>query len=382
MVPTFWPDRRLRRRAHRAAISLILGLLLIRTVRDHHDAITRESPVDFSLLHERSQQALSQPEKPVRYSNGSHIDDRYEYERTLQAGQQGSVFLYKDTLSAPPKLVIVKTISAKARNQLPPQLLATFGNITSTWPSEIDATLFVPTTSHQSVNPYVPVHDYFVLQTGAGDSQDWSWALVTPYISGGTLDDLAQELRSIGRTAQIDEDYRSTFYNLLCDLQDLHSQGFCHDDVKPRNIFIDTPKSWLLGDLGNTRETNHPWHNTNLWRRNNRWSNCSLEDTRRALKSYLTFLREASHDRKQFDLDFLDSRTEWAQMYWSFVWSPSAWSSAFARDPKWHAEDYDEDTVSARASWYSTIGSTSLKAVAVQQELACMRIWWRLWLTF
>ena len=383
MVFTIWRERRLRKQAHRIALCLVLGLLFIRTIRDQLDAIARESPVDFSPLHERADTYLQQPEKAVRHFNGSHIDERYHLQRTLKAGGQGSVYLYHDAFSAPTKLVIVKTISAVARNKLPPQLLHTFGNFTSTWPSEIDASLSVTAASQEEAPPYVPVHDYFILEDSSPSAKDWTWALVTPFISAGTIHDLAKELRSIGRTEHIDKTYRSTFYKLLIDLQELHRRQFCHDDIKPKNIFVESSTRWLLGDLGNTRQVDHAWHGTRLWKRRNQWSDCQLNDIRRALKSYLFFLRDASHDREQFDTDFLDGSTDWARMYWSFVQSPSAWSATFAVEGAPVNETWSEGSsrTDGPPRWYTNSVDSSLRAVAVKQELLCTSLWWKLWFT-
>lgn len=384
IIAAAWPHRQFRRQAQIIALVLLLGILAVRTLRDQLDAVTRESPVDFSSLHERHKRSPRSPEKAVRRLNGSYIDDRYVFKSTLKAGGQGSVYLYEDALSIPPKLVIVKTISAVARNELPLRLLPAFQNTTTKWPSEVDASLSVAASTVDGDSPFVPVHDYFILEDcNCAVECEWAWALVTPFITGGTLTDLAKDIRGSDSTELVHETYRPTFTRLLDDLHSLHNRGFCHDDVKPQNIFIESPQRWLLGDLGNTREITHPWHGTHLWQRRNQWSDCQLNDIRRALKSYIFFLRQASIDREQFDWDFLNANNDWSKMYWSFMQDPTIHSPSLTYDRSHSNKNSDVglpiDGSSRR--WYTTCLDKSLRAIAVKQELLCTSLWWKLWLT-
>ncbi|EME88604.1 uncharacterized protein MYCFIDRAFT_209856 [Pseudocercospora fijiensis CIRAD86] len=95
---------------------------------------------------------------------------------------------------------------------------------------------------------------------------------------------------------------------------------------------------WLLGDLGNLRHVGHQWHTTRSWLRQNQWADCRLNDIRRALKSYLWFLRTASADTSTFDRAFWSRSEGWAERYWDFVNSASGFSagpnqkSAFGSD--------------------------------------------------
>ena len=309
----------------RAILLLLLCVYLFGRIRDSHDGVVRESPIDFSSLRERTNLASWLPHQPVRGYNGTHIDERYRKlsSRALDSGKQGTVQIYVDTAAEMNISVVVKTISAPSRNGIPVTLLPAFRNFTDRWPSELEAALALGPRTSKGQYAFVPVHDYFILRDLTSTTGRWSWALVTELIAGGTIEDLAGRVHSnTSSTAdQVDLMFRSSLDRLLANLRWLHNDGYCHDDVKLGNIFARGPGQWLLGDLGNTRDVQHAWHTTRLWKRRNKWyvPSCQADDVRRALKAYMNFLRLACCDRAQFDWELRAGNAAWSKLYWSFV---------------------------------------------------------------
>lgn len=224
----------------------------------------------------------------------------------------------------------------------------------SSWPSEIEAGLALGPRTSKGEYAFVPVHDYFILQDLTSPAQEWSWAIVTELVAGGTLANLADRVRSeTPRSAdQVDMIYRTAFNRLLANLRWLHNDGYCHDDVKPANIYIRSPQQWLLGDLGNTRDAEHAWHSTRLWRRNNKESvpTCTENDMRRALKAYMIFLRSASRDQAQFDWEFRTGTTPWSKLYWDAMDSSLSADDTIAISTENSPSTSQRDISSYRAS--------------------------------
>ncbi|PPJ61177.1 hypothetical protein CBER1_10293 [Cercospora berteroae] len=305
-----------------------LGFL--RGCRDLHDQAIKQYPTDYSKLQPpvaaftgsaHSVRFSGGIARPQRFVSGSYnedlqtfpnsIDERYAFIKALASGKEGKAALYHDRTDG--STVVVKIFYSISRNRLPPAIVDTFANFTTMWPAEIEASMLLGTRSDSD---FVPVVDYFILQTPSG----WFWALVTPFIARVTLAHLAEDERTSTTNRTIDEIdalYRPTFDAMLNQLQGLHSMGYCHDDVKPDNIFVDHPHRWLLGDLGNVRHTDHPWHSTKSWIRQNQWSDCTVNDLRRAYKSYLWFLRHVGGG--DFDRQFWDGKKDWSRMYWRFM---------------------------------------------------------------
>lgn len=317
----------------------------MRGISDAHDQHVKQYPTDFSILHlgDNDTLALQPPDQPVRYTQGSQIDERYTYLRELGHGQEGSADLYADLESG--DIVVAKTFTTIARNPLPAILAEDFEGVATTWPSEIEAGILL--SSHLS--GFVPVRDYFVLQTeGLGHS----WTMISPFLSNGTLESFAKREGSNSHvsTGLLDEYYRPALDRVLRSLDRLHRLDLCHDDVKPDNFFMKDSLDWLLGDLGNLRHVGHQWHNTRSWVRQNQWRDCRLNDIRRALKSYLWFLRTADVDTSTFDRAFWSKSEGWAEMYWDFVKSASGVSvpdqkSSFGKDEVPLAADTERELV-------------------------------------
>lgn len=306
-----------RRLLKRAVLLLVLILVLSRWIREAHDAHVKESPVDFSNLRARADLTSWLPDVPLRHFNGSHIDDRYRRIRALTDGKEGHVQLYVDTLRGSNVSVVVKTISTPSRNELPSTLHSAFSSITHSWPSEIEATLALGARTIKGRSYVIPVYDYFILEDSTYSPSRWTWSLVTELVAGGTISDLAHQLHSDSMSVkEIDATYHGAFDMLLSGLHSLHEAGYCHDDVKPANIFVNNPQTWLLGDLGNVREAEHGYHRTGDWRRRDQLVDCRENDLRRAAKSYMCFLREASRDKAEFDSLFLSGQESWSKLYW------------------------------------------------------------------
>ena len=162
--------------------------------------------------------------------------------------------------------------------------------------------------------------DYFILQR---NTDEWNWAMVTPYIEGGTLLTLAEATKVHERTQRkLDKIFRPAFNSLLEKLSELHKAGYCHDDIKPDNVFIANTTHWILGDLGNVRHYDHPWHTTGRWQRENQWPDCKRNDVRRVLKTFMVFLREAGADKTEFEHSFYARDQAWSRLYWDYMDTP------------------------------------------------------------
>ncbi|KAK3648350.1 hypothetical protein LTR56_007467 [Elasticomyces elasticus] len=275
-------------------------------------------PTNFTSLYSPTNIQISLPERVSRQDDGQGINDRYVFIKQLGSGCEGSASQYIDLQTG--QLVVVKTFKAASRNPLPVGILADFADITTTWPAEIEAGLLLSQTQLVGEAAIVPVIDYFTLRHNT--SVSWSWAMVTPYTPGGTLVTLASASRQQNRSPQeLDLTFRPAFERILTDLSMLHAAGYCHDDVKPGNIFVQSPTRWLVGDLGNLRQKSHPWHDTHSWTRRLQWADCELNDVGRAVKTYMSFLRAASADVDEFDREFL-AGAGWSRNYWEFMARP------------------------------------------------------------
>lgn len=332
------------------------------------DQLKKAYPTNFSRLYALDS-FLWSPIHPIRYNNGTHIDDRYTYISHLGSGKEGNVSLYGDREGIP---VAVKTFSLSSRNDIPLELAGDFIDLTTAWPTEIEAGILLNSLRNFS---FVPVLDFFILQDPAG----WSWALVSPQVSGGTLISLAGRERaaySPKNATTLDTIYRQSLESLLMALEDLHIVGLCHDDIKPDNIFIDGDEShWMLGDLGNVREVKHAWHKTSSWTRQNQLADCKTNDVKRALKTYLSFMRSASVDSDAFDKQFWMGKTAWSRMYWDFASYPVD-AGRLARLSQML---YPQKDASILVADIGGVGSDESLREATERELTCTTLPRRLW---
>ncbi|KAF2757021.1 hypothetical protein EJ05DRAFT_487017 [Pseudovirgaria hyperparasitica] len=218
------------------------------------------------LDHGRQSLEWTHSDQPIRRYSGDHdldIDGVYIFKRELGYGYEGSARLYesKDT----GEYVVIKTYySNRFRDQLPDSLSDCFLHKITSWPTEIPAGLLmsaiftvVPSPDSQTWS-HVPMLDYFLAHTGSYFSSP-KWHYVTPYIQHGTLVNLSQVAgsRNFVSLASLDQAWRPSFNKLLSTLATLHDAGYCHDDIKPDNVYIANATHWLLGDYGNLREINH-----------------------------------------------------------------------------------------------------------------------------
>jgi serine/threonine protein kinase len=180
-----------------------------------------------------------------------------------------------------------------------------------------------------STQGFLPVGDVFF--ASSSQEQEAQWHLVTPLMKGGTLQTLAKTIArnqtyTVLSIRTLDLRFRPRFDEMLVVLEELHSRGLCHDDLKLDNIFVDESSteengSWLLGDLGNVRETSHPYHFSRIWTHSNKQlPDCRANDALRATKTYLHFLRHAidssRNTRSGFDKAVLEAREPWARLLW------------------------------------------------------------------
>ena len=240
--------------------------------------------------------------------------------RYLGRGAEGTASLYVDEPTG--EVVVVKTYTGIPRNPVPDELAMDFPEhaINKNWQAEIEAGLHFGDWKNGDEKAFVPVKDYFILETGA---EQWQWALVTPFVEDGTLESLAKRTEVHERTPQkLDTIFRNPLERFLMSLRLLHDAGFCHDDIKSDNVFIANATRWLVGDLGNVRHFGHPWHGTRRWKRENQWSDCVFNDIRRTLKTYMTFVRDSCGNQLDFDREFYSSRQAWNSFYWEWMQQP------------------------------------------------------------
>ena len=339
---------------------LVIAILLL-LVRHERDYTLKRSPTSFSSLLDLSQptrgRGLWHAPHPVRWQNGTHIDERYIFMRHLGAGREGSASLYVDVSTG--EVVVVKTYTGVPRNPVPTELAYDFEDYTEMWQVEIEASLHFSEWRNGNETAFVPVRDYFILESGSeANGKKWEWALVTPFVEDGTLETLAKSTQVHERTPQkLDKIFRPVFDKLLESLKLLHDSGFCHDDIKSDNIFIADTKHWLLGDLGNVRQFEHPWHSTRRVKRENQWSNCVLNDVRRLLQTYMTFLREACGNSVDFDREFYREQQAWSKLYWAWMRQPVNISATqdlsqgydSSKDPEAKAESGEIDPTTRRS---------------------------------
>lgn len=358
---------------------------------------------------------------------------RYRYVRRLGRGCEGSTELFEDVRGSG-ELVVVKSWYRRGRNPLPAAIASTFHPYVARWPTEIQATLlwggFEPNGVTKDVSSrsdgdgdrdgsgsgngsgvrwldsgFVPAIDFY-LQVPPPQRLFFGriqprWQLVTPFIPGGTLDGLAPKVgrSEPGRsTSALDAEFRPALHQLLATLDQLHRHGFCHDDVKSDNIFVVDRHRWLLGDLGNVREVNHPYHRTADWVSRNHLSDCRASDLRRMIKSYLRFLRSATaaasivsvpHGQFAFDSAFHARNMSWSRLYWDLDRTPLSVQDvldfSIANPPhNRHDHHYSDDGGLPSARLAVSSRQRQMLAMAVLEKLSfrSQRWQWLKWFWF
>ena len=227
----------------------------------------------------------------------AHFQDRFLANRAiwvkLGEGWEGKTFMYQDSA--------IKTFTP---GQSPFRNCAK-GTANEAWPTEIPASLLLGGTERNATSSqggFLPVRAYFM----AASVSTAEWHLVTPLLKGGSLKELGTRERRLQKNYQdIDAYYRASFERLLHNMQRLHEAGYCHDDIKPDNIFVAKNANWVLGDLGNVRHVSHPYHTSRLWKENRQLEDCRANDVSRAMKSYVRFVRDSATDVHTFNAEFL-----------------------------------------------------------------------------
>ncbi|CAO2649296.1 Nn.00g066810.m01.CDS01 [Neocucurbitaria sp. VM-36] len=268
----------------------------------------------------------------------SHFQDELlmnrEAWKVLGEGWEGKVFTYKD--------LVIKTFTpgrSPFRNCAP-------GMTNKKWPTEIPASLrfggFYQQADANEDNygqnasttndGFLPVKAFF--KASPLPSKPAEWHLVTPFVPGGNLNTFAGKLSTdtIARSFRdVDARYRPAFNRLLASMEGLHDAGYCHDDIKPANIFIRDDSHWVLGDLGNARHISHPYHSSRLWRNNDQLEDCRANDVIRALKSYFKFIQTSLDDDGDFNIALLEGKEPMSRLFWGTLAGATSMSAARLR---------------------------------------------------
>lgn len=227
--------------------------------------------------------------------------------KVLGEGWEGKVFAFEDS--------VIKTFTpgrSPFRNCAPDA---------TKWPTEIPASLqfggSAADEANATKNGFLPVRAHFMASTMPGEPAEWH--LVTPLLKGGNLRSLANNLSSEETPvaySQVDARYRPAFNQLLENLGTLHRAGYCHDDIKPANIFVQDESYWAIGDLGNIREVSHPYHSSRIWKDNDQLEDCRANDVLRALQTYLKFIQSSVADENDFNAALYEGQTPLSRLFW------------------------------------------------------------------
>lgn len=303
-----------------AAILVLVGREAAIRMQSDSDARLKNLPTDLGPLRAATHDALLAPPLPVRYLNGTSIGDRYIFQEEFGGGSEDSASVYVDTSTN--ELVVLKTwvsTLANLRSFIPSGLEVSFNDYTNKWPSEIEANLLLQSWNLNST-AYVPVKDYFVLDSGDGE---WVWAMISPYLEDGNLYTLANTPEIQQHSSQkLDRAFRPAFNSLLQRLSNLHRAGYCHDDIRPDNVLVENSTHWVLGGLGSVRQIDHPWHTSTLWRREKQKRDCRKNDVHGMLKTYVSFLRQAAASDAAFGSSFFAEAQAWGRLYWDYMRAP------------------------------------------------------------
>jgi hypothetical protein len=275
------------------------------------------SPTNFNTHSADLHPRLSRPNDKDSQFQDELVENRATW-KALGKGCEGKVFAYKDS--------VIKTFTpghSPFRNCAP--------DATAKWPTEIPASLRFGGSAkpvdvsdtgsghdtNTSYDGFLPVKAYFMASTTPGEPAEWH--LVTPLLKGSNLNTLAKQL-SANETPksfrEVDALYRPAFNRLLKSMGNLHATGYCHDDIKPANIFVQDDSHWVLGDLGNLREVSHPFHASKMWKDNAQLEDCRANDVVRALQSYLQFVQSSASNPDEFNAAFYEGEEPVSRLFW------------------------------------------------------------------
>ncbi|OHE92751.1 hypothetical protein CORC01_11969 [Colletotrichum orchidophilum] len=259
------------------------------------------------------------------------IDNKHQWKK-LGKGREGETFTFNNTV-----IKVYNEETSPFRNCIQGK----DGSVRR-WPTEIPASLIMGgqddgqtlLNDDRDKELFVPVKDYFLAATEPLEPPRWH--LVSPSLKSGTLKHLARKLHasdSAPSYRELDQMFRPSFESLLAALDNLHmAHDLCHDDVKLDNIFVASdhdPRMWKLGDLGNAREPDHPYHYTPLWTADtSQLRDCRANDALRLTKVYFQFLRVSSGDSDDFDEALLGGVDTLSRFYWVVARAPTPASAA------------------------------------------------------
>ncbi|KAH0430258.1 hypothetical protein CcaCcLH18_07931 [Colletotrichum camelliae] len=309
-------------------------------VRYRDSVRAKYSATEFTILSDYDEASLSSSgwEAESHLSNPERmalLENRPQWKR-LGGGREGEAFIYNGSV-----IKVYNEASSPFRN-----CMSDTDDGSRRWPTEIPVSLIMGGHEDISTPPndntyrdlFVPVKDYFLATTNP--SQPPKWHLVTPFLKAGTLAKLAKKLR-ISETPltyrEVDMMFRPSFESLLSALDYLHqAHNLCHDDIKMDNIFVASevdPRRWKIGDLGNAREPEHPYHFTPLWVADTpQLRDCRANDALRLTKSYIEFARIASGNPEEFDVAFFQGVEPASRFYWNVAGAASPASAADVRE--------------------------------------------------
>ncbi|EOA89196.1 uncharacterized protein SETTUDRAFT_105665 [Exserohilum turcica Et28A] len=316
------PSHRVRSLHHarnRVAIVFFIGALIF---HQHMYLVSRQSlSAKYTATNFNSRagdlRARFPPEDGSRFQ-AELLANRQDWE-VLGEGFEGKVFAYQDS--------VIKTFTP---GQSPFRNCAPSTYPTAKWPTEIPAQLRFGGSSLTKVRGsghvedakidfkgFLPLKAHFMASNSPGSPAEWH--LVTPLLKGGTLTSLAKKLSTEPQTKsyrEIDALYRPAFNRLLVNMAAFHDAGYCHDDIKPSNIFIKDDSQWVMGDLGNVRELSHPFHSSRIWTDNKQLADCRANDVVRVLRSYLKFIQSSLPDPEPFNTALFQAAEPTSKLLW------------------------------------------------------------------
>ncbi|KAL0936272.1 uncharacterized protein CTRU02_208487 [Colletotrichum truncatum] len=289
------------------------------------------------------------------------LENKKNWKR-LGGGREGEVFIYNNSV-----IKVYDEESSPFRN-----CMQSISGNPKRWPTEIPASLIMgghdeslsALNDDSQKDMFVPVKDYFL--AASGSLQSPKWHLVTPFYKEGTLSKLAKKLRTSDNPPsyhEIDMMFRPSFESLLSALDHLHqTHNLCHDDIKMDNIFVASehdPRRWKVGDLGNAREPEHPYHFTPLWTADTpQLRDCRANDALRLVKSYLKFVRIASGNPEDFDVAFFQGVEPVSRLYWTMALDKSFILAEDARQLSRAFPPLRDDD----SAWWAGMDSVKVKA--------------------